>query len=333
LDTHVIGSRVSGVGMALPSRELTNAELAPRLNLTDQWILERTGISSRRVAADDESASSLGLDAAAEALADAELDAADIDLIVSATVTPDWRFPATACLIQSALGARATAFDINAGCSGFLFALAQVDAAIRSGVSAKALVVGCEVLSRITDYSDPRSAVLFGDGAGAVVVEGFEGTTRVGPFRLFSDGSRPELLYVPNDTGLIRMSGREVYRAAVDGMTSSVRDLLSDCGMAIGEVDVLVAHQANQRILAAVGERLGIDPQRLVSNIGSYGNTSAASIPIALYEAQKDGRLTEGRVVVITAFGAGFCWGAGLVRWGTSSIPAATLQIAESANV
>jgi 3-oxoacyl-[acyl-carrier-protein] synthase-3 len=254
-------------------------------------------------------------------LAAAGVSAEDIDLIICATVTSDWRFPATACLIQSALGSRAAAFDLNAGCSGFLFALAQADSAIRAGAARRVLVIGCDVLSRITDYSDPKSCVLFGDGAGAAVINREDGSGRIGPFILHSDGSRPDLLYAPSEHGLMHMEGGAVYRAAVEGMSTSVASLVSECGLRLQEVDLIVAHQANQRILDAVVSRLGVSPQKAFSNIARYGNTSAASIPIALFEAQASNRLADGDLVVVTAFGAGFAWGSGLLRWGTSKHP------------
>lgn len=314
----MIGSTITGVGIALPETELTNAELAPRLGLPEGWIESRTGIHSRRIASADDTAASLGTSAAIQALANAEAPPEDVDVIICATVTPQWRIPATACLIQAAVGSQAAAFDLNAGCSGFVYALAQADSLIRVGMASRVVVVGSEVLSRITDYDDPKTAVLFGDGAGAVVVEQSEGTESLGPFRLFSDGHRPELLYVPADTGLIHMEGREVYRAAVDAMARSVTELLRAAGAEASDIDLLVAHQANQRILDAVAARVGLDGSVAFSNIARYGNTSAASIPIALFEARLQGRLSKGDRVVLTAFGAGFTWGAGLVRWGAT---------------
>ena len=309
-------STITGVGVAVPESELLNADLATRLGLSEEWIESRTGIRSRRIAASGDTAASLGTQAAVNALTDAGTSPVDVDLIICATVSSQWLFPATACAIQTALGSDAAAFDLNAGCSGFLYALAQADASVRAGSAKRVVVIGSEVLSRITDYDDPKTAVLFGDGAGAVVVERSEGFAPLGPFRLFSDGSRPELLYAPGDSRLIHMKGREVYRAAVDAMARSVTDLLATAGMGPADVDLLVAHQANQRILDAVVARVGLDPSRAYSNIARYGNTSAASIPIALFEARLEERLKEGDCVVLTAFGAGFTWGAGLVRWG-----------------
>jgi 3-oxoacyl-[acyl-carrier-protein] synthase-3 len=266
-------------------------------------------------------------------LSDAGVDVGEVDLVICATVTPDTRFPATACAIQAALGIAAPAYDLNAGCSGWLYALAQADACVRSGSASCVLVVGTDVLSRLTDYTDPKTAILFGDGAGTAIVRRTEAATRVGPFELFADGSRPELLYVSNDTGLIHMEGREVYRAAVDSMAKSVGTLLEHCGTAAADIDLLIAHQANQRILDAVARRLGIEESVAFSNIARYGNTSAASIPIAMIEARDQGRLTEDALVVLAAFGAGFTWGAGLVRWGTGPLHATTKVSAGAVDV
>jgi 3-oxoacyl-[acyl-carrier-protein] synthase-3 len=314
----MIGSRITGLGIALPEVELTSAQVAEQLDVTEEWIVARTGIRSRRVATAKETPSALGGTAALHAMADANIGPAEIDLIICATVTSESRFPSTACLIQSQLSTGTPAYDINAGCSGFLFALAQGDAAVRSGSCQRVLVVGTEVLSRITDQNDKKTAILFGDGAGAAIVEQSRDST-MGPFRLYADGRRPDLLYVDPQRDVIHMEGREVYRLAVEAMASSVRALLAQQRMAAGDVDLLIAHQANQRILDAVADRLGIDPAVCFSNISNYGNTSAASIPIALFEARKQGRLQEGDFVVLTAFGAGFTWGSGLMRWGAKT--------------
>ncbi len=308
------GSTIAGLGVSLPSEEVTSGELAARLELPAGWIESRTGIASRRIAAPQESTSTLGTAAAFAAIADAGVSVADVGLVICATVTPDHTFPASACTIQAALGIDAPAFDLNAGCSGFLFALAQADAAIRADVTDCVVVVGAEVLSRITDPEDRKTAILFGDGAGAACVVRSE-TPRLGPFELFSDGSRPELLFTSKKTGLIHMEGREVYRAAVDSMAKSVGLLLSRSEVRPNDVDVLVAHQANQRIIDAVAARLGLERATVFSNISRYGNTSAASIPIALFDARAEGLLHDDGVIVLTAFGAGFTWGATLLRW------------------
>lgn len=309
------GSMITGVGVAVPERELTNMDIAPRIGRDAAWIEARTGIASRRIAGEGDTTARLGIVAAEHALDAAGLTGDQIDLIICATVTSDLRFPATACLIQAAVGAGAGAFDLNAGCSGFLFALAQADSAVRSAAARRVLVVGAEVLTRITDASDPNTAILFGDGAGAVVVEAAGNGPTLGPFHLFSDGSRPDLLFVDGATDTVRMQGREVYRAAVAGMADSVRRLLVSTGTGLDDVDLVIAHQANSRILAAVGDRLGLPADKMFSNISRYGNTSSASIPIALAEAAETGALEEGDLVVVTAFGAGFLWGACLLPW------------------
>ncbi|HJR44914.1 MAG TPA: beta-ketoacyl-ACP synthase III [Actinomycetota bacterium] len=313
------GSRIVALGASLPSRALTNEELSRSIGRDATWIEERTGIRSRRIAAPDETAATLGLDASRQALSAAGRRGSDVDLIICATVTAQPRFPATACLIQAGLDSKAAAFDLNAGCSGFLVALAQADAAIRSGAAQRVLVVGAEVMSRITDYGDPKTAILFGDGAGAALLEATEGPIALGPFELFSDGSEPDLLFVDEDAGTIRMEGRRVYRAAVAAMAASVGHILAATGTAVDRVDLVIAHQANRRILDAVSSRLGLPVEKMYSNIDRYGNTSSASIPIALAEAQSEGSMKDGDLVVLTAFGAGFVWGAGLLRWGTGS--------------
>lgn len=309
------GSRILGLGTAVPENVVTSAELEARLGLTDGWIQERTGIVQRHIAAPDDTTSSLGIRAATRAIDDAQLDIGDIGMVITASVTPDWVFPATACQLQSALGISGPAFDLNAGCAGFLYALAQADAAVRAEHTKHVLVVGTEVLSRITDWSDAKTAVLFGDGAGAAVVGPSTDGSGVGRFALFSDGSEPELLFVDPDTRKIKMRGREVYKRAVIGMADAVVDALEASGLSANDVDLVVAHQANARILEGVRLRLDFPAAKIFSNIDRYGNTSAASIPIALAEAVATGRMTEGDAVVLTAFGAGFAWGATTLRW------------------
>ena len=325
------GAAVTGWGTALPSRELTNEELAPRLGLSEEWIFERTGIRRRRVAGPGETTSTLAIEASIAALERAGLAAEDLDTIVLATCTPDYKMPAAAPLVQHAIGAtRAAAYDLNAACSGFVYAIAQADALVDSGLARRVLVVGADVLTTVTDYSDPKSCVIFGDGAGAVVVERVEGPTRLGPWQLGSDGAHPELLWIPTETGLIQMQGREVYRRAVEGMARSVLDVLAEARLTVDEVDLLVAHQANARILEAVASRIGLPHEKLALNIADLGNTSAASIPIALSEAADHSRLRDGDRVVLTTFGAGFTWGTGVLRWGTGTPVAedATLALA-----
>jgi 3-oxoacyl-[acyl-carrier-protein] synthase III len=313
-----MGSSITGWGTALPERELHNSELAARLDLSEDWIVERTGIRSRRIASEGQTTSLLAAAAGAAALGKAGISATELDLILVATCTPDYQLPPTGPLVGAALGATGIgAFDINAACSGFLYGLAQASALIEAGTARRVLVCGADILSRVTDYEDPKTSVLFGDGAGAAVLEKVDGPTRVGPFRLLADGSQPELLWIPETGGCIQMEGRDVYRRAVDGMTRSVRDVVVESGMSVDDVDLVIAHQANARILEAVASRLGLPQEKVVLNISRYGNTSAASIPIAISEAVDSGVVKDNDVIVMTAFGAGFTWGAGIVRWGT----------------
>jgi 3-oxoacyl-[acyl-carrier-protein] synthase III len=315
-----MGTAIVGWGTALPQREVTNEELAERLDVSAEWIFERTGISTRRVAAPEDSAATLATTAARAAIERAEIDAADLDLVLLATSTPVAQMPATASVLQDALGAgNAGAFDLNAACSGFLVALAQATAQVEAGMARNVLVCGADLLSRVLDYSDPRSCVLFGDGAGAVVLQGTPGATRLGPFRIRSDGSKAGLLHIPPDDGHLRMKGREVYRYAVACMTDSVREVLAAGAITVDDVDLLVAHQANARIIEAVAARLGLEAPKAMLNIHRLGNTSAASIHLALAEAVSTGRLKDDDLVVLAAFGAGFVWGAGVVRWGTGT--------------
>jgi 3-oxoacyl-[acyl-carrier-protein] synthase-3 len=327
-----MGAAITGWGTALPSNELSNAELARRLEVSEQWIFERTGILSRWVAGDEDTASSLSAAAGAAALERARVDPEDLDMVIVATTTPDYQMPATAPLVQAALGAtRAGAFDVGAACAGFLYGLAQANALVASGAARRVLVCGADLLTRVSDYSDRGSSVLFGDGAGAVIVEDVPGDSRFGSFSLKSDGSQARMLYIPRTEKYVRMRGREVYRRAVESMTLSVREVVAAAGLRIEDVDLLVAHQANARILEAVVERLGLPPERALINIVRLGNTSAASIPLALAEAVEEGKLREDDLVVLTAFGSGFVWGAGVVRWGTGVREQADLAFAGQA--
>lgn len=311
----MMGCAVTGWGTALPERRLTNADLAASLEVEEAWISGRTGIHERRIAEGEESTTSLAAAAAREALGRAGVAPADLDAVVVATITPDVRIPGAAPMLAAELGAgHAWSYDLNAGCSGFLVALAQARALVVSGSADRVLVCGADLLSRITDYSDPQSCVLFGDGAGAVVVEAAPEDT-LGPFVLGSDGSQPELLWTRPSDGLIEMKGREVYRRAVAEMAASVADVVKAANMALDDVDLVVAHQANARILSAVADRLGLPEELFATNIARVGNTSAASIPLALGDALSEGRIAPGATVMLTAFGAGFTWGAGLVRW------------------
>lgn len=312
------GAVIAGVGMAVPKRTVSSAEMEDALGLEPGWIEARTGIESRHLAGPDDTTVSLGSAAARAALRSSGTGATAVDYVIVATVTPDYRIPAAASLLQTALGCdAAAAFDLNAGCSGFLCGLGQADALVRAGAARAVLVVGVDLMSRIADLTDPKTGILFGDGAGAAVVTASPEPC-IGPLFLRSDGSAPELL-MARDTGKVVMSGREVYRRAVQEMTASVLEVTADRGVPVAEVDVVVAHQANGRILDAVAERLGLPRSKLFTNIAHYGNTSAASIPIALTEAHASGALRAGDLAVLTAFGSGFVWGAGLVRWGMPS--------------
>lgn len=315
-----MGAAITTCGAALPKQALDNAELARRLDVDEDWIFARTGIRSRRIASSSDTTGSLATQAAAQVLDRAGVPPEDIDLVIVATFTPDYQLPATGPLVAASLGAKnAGAYDVAAACSGFLYALAQASAQIENGTVRRVLVCGADVLSRITDYSDARSCVLFGDGAGAALVEHIEGPTRIGPFRLKADGTRPELLWVPPDKGVMQMEGREVYKRAVAGMSSTVKEVLDESGLKIDDVDLVVAHQANARILKAVADRLSVPEEKVMTNIAKVGNTSAASIPLAIDEAYGSGRVSEGDRIVVTAFGGGFTWGAGLLTWGVGS--------------
>ena len=313
-----MGASITGWGSALPERIVTNEELALDLGVSPGWIFERTGINTRRIACGAESTSSLATEASAVALARAGIGARDVDMIIVATSTPDYQLPATASLVQHDLGcSNAGGYDLAAACTGFLYGLAQAHALVEGGACDVVLVAGSETLSKVTDYSDPRSCVLFGDGAGAVIVQKTE-TPAIGPFMFRSDGRFADMLYIRPDERLIRMQGREVYRHAVEAMSGALAELLVSSGLRVSDLDLVVAHQANGRILDAVADRMGLDRSRMAMHIAEVGNTSAASIPLALDDAFENGRLREGDLVALTAFGAGFTWGAGLVRWGSS---------------
>jgi 3-oxoacyl-[acyl-carrier-protein] synthase-3 len=312
-----MASAITGCGIGYPNDVLHNHELEKLFGIEDSWIVERTGIRSRQISGIDQSCVSLATEACRAAMLDAETEPAEVDHVIVATTTPDERMPATAPSVQRALGiSDAGAFDVHAACSGFLYGLAVAQSMIESGAARRVLVCGVEVLSRVVDYSDRNSCILFGDGAGAVVLEKGEGGGRVGPFTLRSDGSGASMLHISASNGLIEMQGREVYRWAVEKMCLSIEELLHKAGLAPDEIDIFVGHQANERILRAVASRVGMTDRAFV-NIGNWGNTSAASIPIALTEASAQGLLKEDDVVLLAAFGAGFVWGAGLVRWGS----------------
>jgi 3-oxoacyl-[acyl-carrier-protein] synthase-3 len=321
----VVRTVVLGCGSYLPSRVLSNAELARMVETSDEWIVQRTGI--RDIAAPGELTSDLALHAARAALADAGVEAASIDLIVLATSTPDNTFPATAVAVQAGLGStHGAAFDLQAVCTGFVYALATVDGLLRTGNFKRALVIGAETFSRILDWTDRTTCVLFGDGAGALVVEAQEqaGTRRdrgLLTVHLRSDGRHKAKLYVdggPSSTGTVghlRMEGREVFKHAVAMITDVIEDTFSATGYSSADIDWFVPHQANKRIIDGSAHKLGIDPARVVTTVALHGNTSAASIPLALQVARADGRIKQGDLVLLEAMGGGFTWGAGLVRW------------------
>ena len=320
-------ARIAGVGAYLPDKVLTNAAMEAIVETSDAWIRERTGIARRHVAADGEFTSDLGAEAARRALDHAGLEPGDVDLIVLATATPDLTFPATATIVQDKLGiTEGAAFDVQAVCSGFLYALATADNFIRCGQAKTALVIGAETFSRILDWTDRTTCVLFGDGAGAVVLtaeDGAPGATGQGVLKthLRSDGRFKDLLYVdggPSATktvGHLRMQGNQVFRHAVTKIAGSMTELVEMAGVALDEVDWVVPHQANQRILLGVANRLGIPVEQVVSTVAEHGNTSAASIPLALDAAIQDGRIKRGQLVLMEALGGGFTWGAALARY------------------
>ena len=322
-----IRSVVLGCGSYLPERILTNAELATRLDTSDEWIVQRTGIRQRHVAAEGEFTSHLAIKAARAALHHARLDAQAIDLIVLATSTPDNTFPATAVAVQDGLGIHhGAAFDLQAVCSGFVFALATADNFLRAGAYKRALVIGAETFSRILDWTDRGTCVLFGDGAGAVVLEaqtepGKSSDRGVLTTHLRSDGRHKSKLYVdggPSSTqtvGLLRMEGREVFKHAVGMITDVIVDAFNATGMTAEDIDWFIPHQANKRIIDASAHKLHIAPQKVVLTVDQHGNTSAASIPLALAVAVKDGRVKKGDLVLFEAMGGGFTWGSALVRW------------------
>ena len=324
-----MGAVLTALGAALPERTLDNAELAARLDVTEEWIVARTGIKTRHIVDDGDSAASLATTAATRVLDHAEIDPQQIDLVIVATCSGDYQLPATANLVANAIGAKnAGAFDLNAACSGFLFSLAQASALVDNGMARRVLVVGADVLSRYADPGDVGSSILFGDGAGAALVEHSDGPSRLGPFSMRADGSRVDLLYIPRETGLLRMQGREVYRHAVEAMTAAVQELIKEANLSADDIDLLVAHQANARILQAVADRLGFESKRVVTNIARVGNTSAASIPLAIADAHESGLIKDGDKIMLTAFGAGFSWGAGLLEWGTGTATEPKLAVA-----
>lgn len=312
---------IIGTGSALPARCVSNAELAQTVDTTDEWIVERTGIRFRHIAGDSETTATLGTAAARNALEAAGIEAGEVDLIILATATPDQTFPASATKVQAALGINdCIAFDIAAVCSGFLYALSVADSMIRAGGVKTAIVIGSETFSRILDWEDRATCVLFGDGAGAVVLRAEDGERGILTTRLHADGRHGELLYVdggPSTTGTVgkvRMKGSEVFRHAVTNLASVMREVLSDTGFEPSDIDWVVPHQANARILDATARKLGLAPEKVIVTVDRHANTSAASVPLALDVAVRDGRIKTGDLIVLEAMGGGFTWGGALVR-------------------
>lgn len=322
---------IVGTGHAVPSKVLTNHDLMKLVDTSDEWITQRTGIKERRITEDHETAGTLSIEAAREALSRANVDPMDLDLVVVGTVTGDYLFPSTSCLVQDAIGAkRAGAYDLGAACAGFIYSLATATAMIESGQIKRALVIGVDVLTKIVDWTDRSTCVLFGDGAGAVIIEGQDDTDRgVLKTVLLADGSGAKHIMIEaggsrhpisrpdsqNYHKAIYMAGAEVYRFAVNAMGDACCRILDDLGKTPDDIDLFVPHQANLRIIKSAAERLGLPDERVFVNVDKYGNTSGGSIPLALHEASASGRLKPGMLVMTVGFGAGLVWGANLIRW------------------
>jgi 3-oxoacyl-[acyl-carrier-protein] synthase-3 len=321
---------ILGTGSELPSKVITNADLAKLVDTSDEWITTRTGIKERRVLEEGKGNADMAYRAAVRALEDAALEPKDVEAIIMGTVTPDYPFPSSACVLEDMLGARgAFSFDVNAACSGFLNALAIADSFIRAGRIKNALVLGSDALSRLLNWQDRSTCILFGDGAGAVVVGASHNGNGVLSVRLRTDGSYVKQLYVPAGGSLkpadleavkakentITMNGKEVFKVAVRAMEDISREALKEAGVCIGEVSLVIPHQANRRIIKALAERLGVPMEKVIVNLEKYGNTSAASIPVALDEARRAGRIRSGDIVLLNAFGAGFAWAAAVIKF------------------
>jgi 3-oxoacyl-[acyl-carrier-protein] synthase-3 len=326
----MVHAKITGTGSSVPEKILTNFDLERLVDTSDEWITTRTGIKERHVASDGEYTSSFATGAARNALEMAGADPSELDLIIVATVTPDFPFPATACIVQDNLKAsKAAAFDISAACSGFIYGLSVVEKFIRTGTARKALVIGAEVLTRIVDWTDRNTCCLFGDGAGAVVVEASEGDSGILSTHIHSDGTYWELLNQPGAGSrnpacqktledklmYINMQGNEVFKLAVRAMDDVAHEALSTNNLTTADIDLFIPHQANRRIIDAIGKRMGLSDDQLYINLERYGNTSSASIPLALDEANRSGRIKSGDIVLFDAFGGGLTWGAALLRW------------------
>jgi 3-oxoacyl-[acyl-carrier-protein] synthase-3 len=327
-----LSSHITGWGYYVPKRILTNADLEKMVDTSDEWIVTRTGIRQRRIAAPGETASVMATHAACQALAQAGLDAANLDLILLGTCTADYRTPSSACLVQHALGARCGALDLQAGCPGFLYALSIGDQFIRAGSARHVLVIGVEHLTPYVDYTDRSMCVLFGDGAGAVILSASDQPGGIRGFTLGSDGARPEILWAPAGGGArpigheelevglqyVRMQGQEVFKFATQITGPAIETVLAQAGLRLDDIDLFIPHQANLRIIEAIARRLHIPMEKMVVTVDHYGNTSASSIPIALCEAVADGRIKTGSRLMLVSFGAGLTWSAVLVEWTAS---------------
>jgi 3-oxoacyl-[acyl-carrier-protein] synthase-3 len=309
-------SAIHGIGAALPERVVANAEVAERAGVSEDWIVRRTGVRERRHIADGERLDALATDAGRQALEDAGIEPAELDLVLVATMSPDDLSPNAAPLVAYDLGAeRAGALDVGAACTGFLGALGLASAQIEAGRAERALVIGADAMSRLTDPADRGTAALFADGAGAAAVAASENGGSVGPVLLRADGGGAAAIHASHEDRVVHMQGHDTFRAAVQRLSESTLEVIDQAGISLEDVDLFVYHQANARILAAVGERLGLDRVRVIDCIDHYGNTSSATIPLALAEARERGLLEPGATVLLAAFGAGFTWGAGLIRW------------------
>jgi len=323
----VIRTKVIGSGAYMPAKIVTNDDLAKRVDTSDEWIRERTGIRQRHIVADGEKTSDLALAAARAAIQDAGIEVSDLDMVICATTTPDETFPSVATMVQARLGmTRGAAFDVQAVCSGFIYGLSVADNMIRGGQAKTILLIGAESMSRLLDWSDRTTCVLFGDGAGAVVLQGYEGRgdnadQGILNTRIFSDGRMHDMLYVDGGpsstqtTGHLRMQGKEVFRHAVTNIAAAITASADAAGVAVADIDWFVPHQANQRILDGTGRKLGIPGEKVISTVALHGNTSAASVPLALETAVRDGRIKRGDLILLEAMGGGFTWGAALIRW------------------
>lgn len=323
-------AKIFGTGKYTPAKVLTNQDLEKMVDTNDEWITTRTGIKERHIAAEDETSSVMGIHAAKQAIENAGISKDDIDMVLFATISPDMPFPATACLVQDGLGLTGVGtLDIEAACSGFIYGLSLANAYVLSGMYKNVLVIAAETLSRITDWEDRGTCILFGDGAGAVVVSASDDDSGLIGFKLGGDGSYRDLLYLPGGGSLnpathktvderlhyIKMDGSATFKVAIKTMAGTLEELLAEKGMKADDIDWLIPHQANYRIMTGVADRLKIPYEKVIINVHKYGNTSAATIPIALNEAVTDGRIKKGDIVALVAFGGGFTWGASLMKW------------------